>query len=347
LEKQKLPSGLDYPNLPFHELQNLILPHTYSFKQFLIYVLEIPLISPTLYQLYKVLPLPIALSRKNSTYAYVNFNKELIFNDPLRQHYGKMSANELSECFHPNEFYYVCKEEIPIYTYVPDWDCEATLLQPSVTKVPSTCEYRILKLDKTYCIPLHMSNEWIFIAPRIETFTVLCPQKTVSLKLQNTGKLHLGSECKGYSPYVTLYAMSIRKFNMSGDYIPVAPIYFDCCFEDLKEINLEQLLLQLPLENIISSVDDLRVAIVKVDEIQDMIKGQELKHSQNLYMIATSWGSVIGSICMFILCMCCSCCCCKCCRTVGQMDAQGMLAPNTGKMLCKYPQLQRITRNVY
>jgi hypothetical protein len=203
-----------------------------------------------MYQLYKVLPLPIALSRKNSTYAYVNFNKELIFSDPLRQHYGKMSANELSGCFHPNEFYYVCKEEIPIYTYVPEGDCEATLLHPSVTKVPSTCEYRILKLDKTYWIPLHMSNEWIFIAPQTETFTVLCPQKTVSLKLQDTGKLHLGSECKGYSPYVTLYAMSTRKSNMSSDYIPVAPINFDCCLQDLKEINLEQLPLKLPLENI-------------------------------------------------------------------------------------------------
>jgi methyl-accepting chemotaxis protein len=32
LEKQKVPYGLDYPNLPFHELQNLILPHTYSYK---------------------------------------------------------------------------------------------------------------------------------------------------------------------------------------------------------------------------------------------------------------------------------------------------------------------------
>lgn len=43
-----------------------------------------------------------------------------------------MTTNELTGCFHPNEFLYVrvCREEIPIYTYVPEIDCEATLLHP-------------------------------------------------------------------------------------------------------------------------------------------------------------------------------------------------------------------------
>jgi hypothetical protein len=39
LETQKLPLGLGYPNFLFHELQKLIYPHTYSHKQYLIYIL--------------------------------------------------------------------------------------------------------------------------------------------------------------------------------------------------------------------------------------------------------------------------------------------------------------------
>jgi hypothetical protein len=164
--KQKLPSGLDYPNFPFPELQKIITPHTYSYKQYLVYVLEIPLFSPTTYHLYKLLPLPVAVHEEESKYSYIGFNKEFIISDSLRQHYGKMTANEITGCYQPNESLYVCKEEIPIYTYIPDMDCEATMLHPSNTKIPINCEFRFLKLRKTLWIPLHLNNQWLFVAPQ-------------------------------------------------------------------------------------------------------------------------------------------------------------------------------------
>jgi hypothetical protein len=102
----------------------------------LLYILEIPLFVPTRYQLYKLLPFPAKLQQE-LTYNYIGFNKEFIVSDPLRQHYGKLTTNELTGCFQPNEFMYVCREELPIYTYVPETDCEATLLHPSTTKIPS------------------------------------------------------------------------------------------------------------------------------------------------------------------------------------------------------------------
>jgi hypothetical protein len=88
------------------------------------------------------------MSKEESTYMYINSNKEIIFIDPLMQHYGKMSINELNECFQPNEYLHVCKEEIPIYSYVSDVDCESTLLYPSTTKIPSNCEYKNKQTNK-------------------------------------------------------------------------------------------------------------------------------------------------------------------------------------------------------
>jgi hypothetical protein len=127
-----------------------------------------------------MLPFPAAVQEEESTYSHIGFNKEFIFCDSLRQHYGKMTTNELTSCFQPNEFTYVFKEDLPIYTYTPELDCEATLLLPSTTKISDNCEHRIFKLSKTFWIPLHMSNQWLFIAPRMETFTVLCPQETTN-----------------------------------------------------------------------------------------------------------------------------------------------------------------------
>jgi hypothetical protein len=126
----------------------------------------------------------------------------------------------------------VCKEEIPIYTYVPELDCETTLLHPSTTSIPNNCEYRFLKLSKTFWIPLHLSNQWLFVTPQTETFTVLCPQETTTLRLQNEGKLTLKPSCKAYSSYVTLYAMSTFTTNLTNNYISTATIDFDCCFEN-------------------------------------------------------------------------------------------------------------------
>jgi hypothetical protein len=247
-------------------------------------------------------------------YSYIGFNKELIFCHPLRQRYGKMTTNELIGCFQPNEFTYVCREKIPIYTYVPDMDCEATLLHPSTSKIPENCEYRFLKLSKTFWIPLHKSNQWLFVTPQTETFTVLCPQKTTTLKLQKKGNLSLKPGCKGYSSYVTLYAVSTFNTNLTNDYVPYAPVDLDCCFEDTEKVNFESIPLHVPLVNIMSNMDELRVASMRADEVQQMIKDQEAKHEQNLYMIATSWGTTLGVIFVMTMCICCGCCCCKCCR---------------------------------
>jgi hypothetical protein len=67
LRSQKLPGGLDYPNFPFPALQKIITPNTHSYKQYLVYILEFPLFSPTMYQLYKLLPFPVIVKQKEFT----------------------------------------------------------------------------------------------------------------------------------------------------------------------------------------------------------------------------------------------------------------------------------------
>jgi hypothetical protein len=63
-----------------------------------------------------------------------------------------------------------------------------------------------------------------------------------------------------------------------------------------------------------SNMDDLTVASMKAEEIEQMIKDQEIKHNQHLYLMATSWGTTLVTILIVTTCICCSCCFCKCCR---------------------------------
>lgn len=121
LTSQQLPSGLDYPNFPLSELQRIIVPHVYAHGPFLVYVLDIPLLSSTLFHLYKVLSYPIP---RHDVFVFVHPVKEYIFVDSLKRQFGKMSTNELTGCFQPNLLQKLCKANVPIFTYVPDTNCD-------------------------------------------------------------------------------------------------------------------------------------------------------------------------------------------------------------------------------
>jgi hypothetical protein len=63
-----------------------------------------------------------------------------------------------------------------------------------------------------------------------------------------------------YSSHVTLYATSTVTTNLTEDYVPSAPLDFDCCFKNTLKINFEELPLQVPLVNVMSDMDELRIA---------------------------------------------------------------------------------------
>jgi len=68
------------------------------------------------------------------------------------------------------------------------------------------------------------------------------------------------------------------------------------------------------LTNVLSSVDDLKIASVKTDEIQELINVEKTKRYEHFKMLTTTWGTVVITIVIFVTCICCSCCCCKCSR---------------------------------
>ena len=116
----------------------------------------------------------------------------------MRHTCGKLSYPELQACFMSHDLSYVCKENIPIVTYVPNDDCESTLIHPSAISLPyNVFEQRMLTSDQTNCIPLHFSNKWLFTAPTAALFTLLCGTEKFPLTIENRGKLNLSPRSKG------------------------------------------------------------------------------------------------------------------------------------------------------
>ncbi|KAJ4440581.1 hypothetical protein ANN_08726 [Periplaneta americana] len=164
----------------------------------------------------------------------VVIQEEFIFSDSIHQHYGKLTSNELQLCFQPNELHFVCKEEIPLYTYVQGMDCEASL-------------------------------------PFIHT-----------------------EGCKGYSPHVTLYAMQIKDSNSSNDVVPIAEVNFDCCFDENKNADkIPNIPIHVPLVDVLSSQDDLRLASIKPEEIDKLITEEGQRTYNYWHTVTSSWTPLV------------------------------------------------------
>jgi hypothetical protein len=207
----------------------------------------------------------------------------------------------------------------PILTYKAGEYCEATLLHPAAARVPQTYHQRMLELRHTLWIKL-MGNEWLHVTPTPEVFTFFCENESPkSITLEGRGQLKLKPGCKGYSAHTTIYAYATFESNITfPDIIPIPPIDFDCCLTSEQQKYLDKIQLNLPLSNVLSHVDELKITSHKIDEVNDLINNEKWKieHSTNLHY--TSWATIAGLMSLIIiLSICCSCCCCNCCRKFG------------------------------
>jgi hypothetical protein len=95
-----LSSGSEFPSFPSLELSHLITPIIFSQKSYLVYILQVPLLQTTIYQLYKVQPFP--MKQHGNVFVYLESKKDFIFVDTMRHKYGKMNYQELHTYLTPN-----------------------------------------------------------------------------------------------------------------------------------------------------------------------------------------------------------------------------------------------------
>jgi hypothetical protein len=106
MKEMSLPDGLNLPSFPSLEFSRLITPVIFSKQSYLVYVLQVPLLQSTMYQLYKAQPSPY--QQQHNVFVYINSKKDYIFVDAMRHKYGKLNNVDLQACFRPNELHYVC-----------------------------------------------------------------------------------------------------------------------------------------------------------------------------------------------------------------------------------------------
>jgi hypothetical protein len=259
--------------------------------------------------------LPIQLKGSLNKFTFIIPKREYLLMDVAKRFYARLKVNEIKDCKVINSHYSVCKQSNPVQITHLHEECEVEMLQ-SVRAIPSSCSQRIAEINQTIWTQLG-DNEWLYVAPRPDILTVLCPkQESSDIEITGTGKLILHSACKAYGSRVLIQAQTVETFNSTDkDIIPPLSLEYDCCLSEGRTTKLDNIRLELPMKNIVNRLEDLRLASLKVEEVDKLISDQEWKIKQSNFDFHLSFLSYIGmvttSLVMIILCYCC---CCKCCK---------------------------------
>jgi hypothetical protein len=94
---------------------------------------------------------------------------------------------------------------------------ETELLQP-IRNIPRSCSQGVAELNDTLWTQLNNNNEWLYVSPKDDKLTVLCPgQEPTDFEIYGTGKLTFHTSCKEYGDKVFIQAPMIINSNRTED----------------------------------------------------------------------------------------------------------------------------------
>lgn len=306
------------------------------------YVLNIPLVDSSVFDMYKIWPLPVEVNAKKQLFTYIAPEKEILLIDDAKRQYVKLNNDQLL-CKKIDQNHRVCKQTFVLLSTYDHEMCEARMLQP-VTKIPGDCIQKYIVLNESVWTQIR-GNEWLFVAPKDEGLTVLCNDNTpTDVVIRGTGKLKFMGKCRGYGAQILIQSEHIIRTNVTNkDIVPNLNMDIDCCVVNQEKRNITELTLNLPVEHVVRQLDDLNAAGHKLDELENEILYQQRTAFNGFSLSSLPVWSYFGSsivIVIIILCICKHCKCCRDCfrflfRTMGD-DCCGKICIKN-KIVNQYP----------
>jgi hypothetical protein len=255
--------------------------HVYINEGILGYVITLPLIGRGVFQVYRMIPMPIHLG--SNKFAYIETGEANLCIDQTRQYYFEISNEELKDCKTTDSQSRICRQDRPLLSSHLQEACVVKLLQPR-REIPKNCETRLVQFKSTIRTQLD-NNAWIYFAPIEESVTILCTDRDpVDVALTGVGKLTLDAGCKGYTSIAFMQTkVKVKAKGIKGeDLFSQIPLDIDCLEAIGLHSNLSISSIKLDFRRVVSHVDDLKHASYKISELEKEIKEQEWRNHQKI-----------------------------------------------------------------
>lgn len=260
----------------------------------LVFILNIPLVSPHEYELYHVMPLPVVHPHGDNIYALVQPNRKYIGMMTNKQSY--VQFDDIQGCKSLSKEHFICKE-INEYSTISNPSCESQLLTKVIKTLPSDCNSKLLYGNFEIWQKL-TNNRWIYIYSKPTKLTVDCLNNDIKeFQLKETGIVKLDKGCKGYANLIQITATSNLITNFSSPSIDFDITEDECCNREKINKSSDFMLNPLHIGNI--QLDDLNLASIKLHTIQGNIEKAEKELPFSLK--PSSYTSIIVYILMIIV----------------------------------------------
>ena len=184
----------------------------------------------------------------------------------------------MGSCNLLNPMSYVCQQSEPLLSSHLHENCIVRLFQPRVS-VPPICD-RIVELSNSVWTQL-ANNEWIYFVPKSEGITILCKDRPpIDIVVQGDGKLGIQAYCKGFGKSALFQTHSIVNMDTAGyesDFLSKVTLEYDCCEWLNVKVNLSSVHMNTSFKQLVSHLDDLKMASHRISDVENMIKEQEWK----------------------------------------------------------------------
>lgn len=267
-----LTNGRNFPlPLDYDHAYNLL--DLSKFKAFfqnhvIVFVIQLPLTTTQVFNLYKLFPLPIP--QDLTTYAFIEPTFPFIAMSNNKLQY--IQLNDFSQCKKLSDEDMICENHL-MYSTLENPICETTLLTSTMKNIPSSCKTRLLRGDIEIWHPLKF-NKWIFVLSKTGRLTIDCKDTNdvVDKIIEKTGILTLNEGCRAFSRLTQLIAYS----KISTEYHNIIPeidiIEDECCSKEGFNRNRRNMSIYLsPIRITNVRLDDLKQASHRLDTLDDHI----------------------------------------------------------------------------
>jgi hypothetical protein len=251
---------------------------TYLVANNLVYIVQVPLVMPSVFSVFKVIPFPMQVEGTKGNYTLIQPEKEFVVIDNIKGVFAKLEQNDLQQCKRIQVKELICKQEFPLFSSHMSTDYEIQMSQPTQL-VPQGCTWKAVELKETLWVNLQ-ENTWLYVAPVPERLTVLCSgQEPIAVEIKGDGVLTFVSACTGYGN-VIIRSLTVQSVNNTGkdSYQPL-DLSHDCCEMTIDTLALGEINFETPINSIPNHDEELHVAVRKVQNVERLVNEQEANHT--------------------------------------------------------------------
>lgn len=265
-------SNLEFPiALSLDNIHNIIDASkltSYYYNNRIIFILQIPLINPMKFSIYKILPLPTPQSEYNyKTYVHIQSSKLYVAVTDDRLNYALL--NSLSDCKNINYDYKICP--LPsILSTINNPSCETKLLTEVTLSLPELCDSKVIYGNINLWQKLN-DGRYIYVQSKPSKLTIKCENNNVikDYTLQGTGIMSLEDNCIAYFQTLQFRPIHNLKTTLPNQIsISYNILEDDCCKYNIINNSLHMI---SPVTLTDVDLESLKLASHKLDNLENQI----------------------------------------------------------------------------